>query len=49
MGQELQPMRHDFNLEEPFQDEESFTMLNDNSKIVLDVEMSTKVKGATKL
>ena len=49
MGKELQPMKHDFNLEEPFQNEESLTKLNDNVKIVLDVEMSTKVKGATKL
>ena len=35
---------HDSDSEEPFQDEDNFTILNDNIKNLLDVEMSTTVK-----
>ena len=35
---------HDSDSEEPFQDEDNFTILNDNIKNFLDVEMSAAVK-----
>ena len=35
---------HDSDSEEPFQDEGNFTILNDNIRNLLDVEMSTTVK-----
>ena len=45
MGKEVQLKDHDCDSEEPFQDEDNFTILNDNNKNLLDVEMSTTVKG----
>ena len=36
--------RAPFRLEEPFQDEDNFAILNDNIKNLLDVEMSTTIK-----
>ena len=44
MGKEVQLKDHDCDSEEPFQDEDNFTILNDNNKNLLDVEMSTTVK-----
>ena len=41
---ELQLKEHDSDLEEPFQDEDNFTIFNDNIKNLLNVEMSTTVK-----
>ena len=44
MCKELQLKKHDSDLEELFQDEYSFPILNDNVETSLDVEMTTKIK-----
>ena len=44
MCKELQLKKHDSDLEELFQDEYSFPILNDNVETSLDVEMITKIK-----
>ena len=44
IGKELQLKEHDSDSEEPFQDEDNFTIFSDNIKNLLDVEMSTTVK-----
>ena len=45
IGKEVQLKEHDSDSEEPFQDEDNFTILNDNIKSLLDVEMSKAVKN----
>ena len=44
MCKELQLKKHDSDLEELFQDEYSFPILNDNVETSLDIEMITKIK-----
>ena len=44
LGKAVQLKEHDSNLEEQFQDEDNFTILNGNVESSLNVEMSTKVK-----
>ena len=45
ISKDVQLKGHDSDSEEPFQDEDNFTILNDNIKSLLDVEMSKAVKN----
>ena len=45
MCKELQLKKHDSDLKELFQDEDSFPILNGNVETSLDVEMATKIKN----